>query len=52
MRWAFTFASEGDRSSGRPGLRPIVPVIDLLRRVSLRIVTMPIQSQASSRATT
>src|SRR5579859_3306452 len=29
----------------RPGLRPIVPVIDLLRRVSLRIVTMPIQSQ-------
>ncbi|MFZ0920504.1 MAG: slipin family protein [Candidatus Dormiibacterota bacterium] len=29
----------------RPGLRPIIPVIDLLRRVSLRIVTMPIQSQ-------
>src|SRR3984957_6026479 len=29
----------------KPGLRPIVPVIDLLRRVSLRIVTMPIQSQ-------
>ncbi len=29
----------------RPGLRPIVPVIDVLRRVSLRIVTMPIQSQ-------
>ncbi len=29
----------------RPGLRPIVPIIDLLRRVSLRIVTMPIQSQ-------
>jgi len=28
-----------------PGLRPIVPVIDVLRRVSLRIVTMPIQSQ-------
>jgi regulator of protease activity HflC (stomatin/prohibitin superfamily) len=28
-----------------PGLRPIVPVIDSLRRVSLRIVTMPIQSQ-------
>ena len=28
-----------------PGLRPIVPVIDALRRVSLRIVTMPIQSQ-------
>ncbi len=28
-----------------PGLRSIVPVIDVLRRVSLRIVTMPIQSQ-------
>jgi regulator of protease activity HflC (stomatin/prohibitin superfamily) len=28
-----------------PGLTAIVPVIDVLRRVSLRIVTMPIQSQ-------
>ena len=28
-----------------PGLRLIVPVIDGLRLVSLRIVTMPIQSQ-------
>jgi regulator of protease activity HflC (stomatin/prohibitin superfamily) len=28
-----------------PGLRVIVPIIDTLRRVSLRIVTMPIQSQ-------
>jgi regulator of protease activity HflC (stomatin/prohibitin superfamily) len=28
-----------------PGLRLIVPAIDVLRRVSLRIVTMPIQSQ-------
>jgi regulator of protease activity HflC (stomatin/prohibitin superfamily) len=28
-----------------PGLRVIVPVIDVLHRVSLRIVTMPIQSQ-------
>src|SRR5437762_7374040 len=28
-----------------PGLRFIIPVIDVLRRVSLRIVTMPIQSQ-------
>jgi regulator of protease activity HflC (stomatin/prohibitin superfamily) len=28
-----------------PGLRVIIPVIDNLRRVSLRIVTMPIQSQ-------
>lgn len=29
----------------QPGLRFIVPVADRLRRVSLRIVTMPIQSQ-------
>jgi hypothetical protein len=29
----------------KPGLVAIVPVIDHLRRVSLRIVTMPIQSQ-------
>ena len=29
----------------KPGLNRIVPVIDVLRRVSLRIVTMPIQSQ-------
>ena len=29
----------------KPGLIVIVPVIDVLRRVSLRIVTMPIQSQ-------
>src|SRR2546423_6648990 len=29
----------------KPGLVRIVPVIDVLRRVSLRIVTMPIQSQ-------
>ena len=28
-----------------PGLRLILPVIEVLRRVSLRIVTMPIQSQ-------
>jgi regulator of protease activity HflC (stomatin/prohibitin superfamily) len=28
-----------------PGLRLVVPLIDVLRRVSLRIVTMPIQSQ-------
>ena len=28
-----------------PGLRLIVPAVDVLRRVSLRIVTMPIQSQ-------
>ena len=29
----------------QPGLRVIVPFIDVLHRVSLRIVTMPIQSQ-------
>jgi regulator of protease activity HflC (stomatin/prohibitin superfamily) len=29
----------------QPGLRVIVPVVDRLHRVSLRIVTMPIQSQ-------
>jgi len=28
-----------------PGLRVIVPLVEVLRRVSLRIVTMPIQSQ-------
>jgi len=28
-----------------PGLRLIIPVVDVLRRVSLRIVTLPIQSQ-------
>ena len=29
----------------KPGFRLIIPFIDVLRRVSLRIVTMPIQSQ-------
>jgi regulator of protease activity HflC (stomatin/prohibitin superfamily) len=29
----------------KPGLRLIVPVVDVMHRVSLRIVTMPIQSQ-------
>lgn len=28
-----------------PGLRTIIPVVDVMHRVSLRIVTMPIQSQ-------
>ncbi|MEV7099610.1 slipin family protein [Amycolatopsis sp. NPDC051045] len=28
-----------------PGLRLIIPVVDILRRVPLRIITMPIQSQ-------
>ncbi len=32
----------GERS---PGLRFIIPVVDVLHRVSLRIVTLPIQSQ-------
>src|SRR5689334_23064397 len=31
--------------SREPGLRLLIPVIDVMRRVSLRIVTMPIQSQ-------
>lgn len=29
----------------QPGLRAIIPFVDILHRVSLRIVTMPIQSQ-------
>jgi regulator of protease activity HflC (stomatin/prohibitin superfamily) len=29
----------------QPGLRLIIPFVDVMRRVSLRIVTMPIQSQ-------
>jgi regulator of protease activity HflC (stomatin/prohibitin superfamily) len=29
----------------QPGLRLIIPFVDVLRRVSLRIITMPIQSQ-------
>jgi regulator of protease activity HflC (stomatin/prohibitin superfamily) len=33
---------QGERS---PGLRFIIPFVDVLHRVSLRIVTMPIQSQ-------
>jgi regulator of protease activity HflC (stomatin/prohibitin superfamily) len=33
------------RGSRAPGLRLIIPVVDQLRKVSLRIVTMPIQSQ-------
>jgi regulator of protease activity HflC (stomatin/prohibitin superfamily) len=35
-----------------PGLALIIPVIDRLVRVSLRIVTMPIQSQGIILATT
>lgn len=33
------------RNLREPGLRVIVPFVDVLHRVSLRIVTMPIQSQ-------
>jgi len=33
------------RGSRNPGLRFIIPFVDVLHRVSLRIVTMPIQSQ-------
>ncbi|MEV4315488.1 slipin family protein [Actinocrispum sp. NPDC049592] len=33
------------RSVREPGLAMIIPVIDILRKVSLRIITMPIQSQ-------
>jgi regulator of protease activity HflC (stomatin/prohibitin superfamily) len=33
------------RSSRAPGFQLIIPVVDVLRRVSLRSVTMPIQSQ-------
>jgi regulator of protease activity HflC (stomatin/prohibitin superfamily) len=33
------------RGVREPGLTLIIPVVDVLRRVSLRIVTMPIQSQ-------
>ena len=29
----------------QPGLRLIIPFVDVLHRVSLRIITMPIQSQ-------
>ena len=35
----------GDRRARSPGLRLIIPFVDVLHRVSLRIVTMPIQSQ-------
>jgi len=31
--------------SRQPGLRVIIPFVDVLHRVSLRIITMPIQSQ-------
>jgi regulator of protease activity HflC (stomatin/prohibitin superfamily) len=40
----FRLGRVGDGAFG-PGLIVIVPIIDRIRRVSLRIVTMPIQSQ-------
>ncbi|MET0133852.1 MAG: SPFH domain-containing protein [Kibdelosporangium sp.] len=33
------------RGSRMPGLRLIIPVVDILHRVTLRIITLPIQSQ-------
>jgi regulator of protease activity HflC (stomatin/prohibitin superfamily) len=33
------------RGSRAPGLRLIIPIVDVLHKVSLRIITMPIQSQ-------
>jgi regulator of protease activity HflC (stomatin/prohibitin superfamily) len=33
------------RGAREPGLRLIIPLVDVMRRVSMRIVTMPIQSQ-------
>src|SRR5450756_422865 len=33
------------RGTREPGLRIIIPLVDVLHRVSLRIITMPIQSQ-------
>ena len=33
------------RGTREPGLRAIIPFVDVLRRVTLRIVTIPIQSQ-------
>ena len=33
------------RGVREPGLRLIIPVVDVRHRVSLRVVTMPIQSQ-------
>jgi regulator of protease activity HflC (stomatin/prohibitin superfamily) len=33
------------RGPREPGLRLLIPIVDVLHRVSLRIVTMPIQSQ-------
>jgi regulator of protease activity HflC (stomatin/prohibitin superfamily) len=32
----------------KPGMRVIIPFVDVLHRVSLRIVTMPIQSERAS----
>ena len=37
--------SAGSSASASPGCSAIIPFVDVLQRVSLRIVTMPIQSQ-------
>jgi regulator of protease activity HflC (stomatin/prohibitin superfamily) len=40
------------RGTREPGLRIIIPLVDILHRVSLRIVTLPIQSQGIITRTT
>jgi regulator of protease activity HflC (stomatin/prohibitin superfamily) len=40
------------RGAREPGLRVIIPFVDVLRRVSLRLVTMPIRAQGTSPVTT
>jgi len=40
------------RGTQAPEFRMIIPFVDVMHRVTLRIITVPIQSQASSPATT
>jgi regulator of protease activity HflC (stomatin/prohibitin superfamily) len=40
------------RGSRMPGLRLIIPFVDVLHRVTLRIITLPIQSQGIITRTT
>jgi hypothetical protein len=47
----FNLGKVNDTARG-PGLIFVVPFAQRIRRVSLRVVTMPIQSQGSSRRTT
>ena len=44
-RSAWCSGSAGSQAPREPGLRLIVPFVDVMHRVSKRIVTMPIQSQ-------